>query len=289
MRSCTRANSIAENLSVWNQEHAWLEDGDEWKGQAESCGVPYDEWKASVVERLITPYARPGSTILELAPGHGRWTGALASVAGRLILVDLSPACIEACQRRFAGRDRLETFVNDGRSLPPGLDCQVDLVWSFDSLVHVAPREIQSYLSEIHRVLRPGGFAVIHHANRRHWTLPLAPIRSLGPAWAFLYRYLSIGFEESTDGWRSAVSVKLFRTMANRAGLTVLAHLSRWGNDGRYGVPRHNDRVTILVKALDDLALTHNRPPEQSPPASEVSPPTSSRMSYGSQEKGAPG
>ena len=289
MRSCTRANSIAENLSVWNQEHAWPEHGDEWKGQADFCGVPYDEWKASVVERLITPYARSGSTILELAPGHGRWTEALASLAGRLILVDLSPSCIEECQRRFMGRYRLETFVNDGKSLPPGLDCQVDLVWSFDSLVHVAPREIQSYLHEIHRVLRPGGFAVIHHANRKHWTLPLAPIRRLGPSWTFLYRYLSIGFEESADGWRSAVSEKLFRTMANRAGLNVLEHLSRWGNNGRYGVPRHNDRVTILVKALDDRAVSQNRLQEQRPPASEAHVATSSRMSQGRQEDEVPG
>ncbi len=285
MKSCTRANSISENLSVWNQEHAWLEHGDEWKGQADFCGVPYDEWKASVIERLITPYARSGSTILELAPGHGRWTEALASLAGRLILVDLSPACIEECQRRFNGRKRLETFVNDGKSLPPGLDCQVDLVWSFDSLVHVAPGEIQSYLHEIHRVLRPGGFAVIHHANRRHWTLPLAPIRSLGPSWAFLYRYLSIGFEESADGWRSAVSVKLFRTMAHRAGLSVMEHLSRWGNNGRYGVPRHNDRVTILVKARDDRAVSQDPPKEQRLPTSEADVPTSSQMSYGGQDK----
>ena len=127
MKSCTRSNSVAENLNLWNQEHAWLEHGDEWKGQADSCGVPYPEWKASVVDRLITPYAKPGSTILELAPGHGRWTEALSSLAGRLILVDLSPGCIEECRRRFEGRDRLETYVNDGRSLPPGLDCQVVL------------------------------------------------------------------------------------------------------------------------------------------------------------------
>jgi len=287
MRSCTRANSVAENLRVWNQEHAWLEHGDEWKGQADACGVPYDEWKASVVDWLITPYAKPGSTILELAPGHGRWTEALASLAGRLILVDLSPACIEECQRRFKGRDRLETFVNDGKSLPVGLDCLVDLVWSFDSLVHVAPREIQSYLYEIHRVLRPGGFAVIHHANRSHWTLPLAPMRSLGPAWAFLYRHLSIGFEERADGWRSAVSAKLFRTMATRAGLSVLEQLSHWGNAGRYGVPRHNDRVTILVKGQNGLAETHPPAQDQGSPAPATHPPTSSPVSDRSQGKEA--
>ncbi len=289
MKSCTRSNSVAENLNLWNQEHAWLEHGDEWKGQADSCGVPYPEWKASVVDRLITPYAKPGSTILELAPGHGRWTEALSSLAGRLILVDLSPGCIEECRRRFEGRDRLETYVNDGRSLPPGLDCQVDLVWSFDSLVHVAPREIQNYLFEIHRVLKPGGFAVIHHANRRHWTLPLAPLRSLGPTWALLYRYLSMGTEESADGWRSAVSVKLFRTMATRAGLSVLENLSRWGDGNRYGVPRHNDRVTILVKAPEDHANGQLLPHERNSQASEPNTPGSPSIFDRSQKNEAPG
>lgn len=57
-------NSIEENLRTWDRDYAWTADGDEWTGQAKRCGVPYEDWKRSVVERLIDPYARPGDTIL---------------------------------------------------------------------------------------------------------------------------------------------------------------------------------------------------------------------------------
>lgn len=243
-------NSISENRRIWNDEYAWPEAGDEWRGQADACGVPYAEWKQELVDRLILPYARPGTTILEIAPGHGRWTETLSQRAGRLILVDLSPTCIDSCRQRLSDRARLETFVTDGRSLPPTVESAVDLVWSFDSFVHIAAADIQQYLVEIHRVLRPGGAAVIHHANRWHATLRLAGLRSFGSGGRLLYRWLSLGPGERKDGWRSAVSARSFCDMARRAGLDIVEQFARWGAGGRYGVPRHNDRVTVLRKPL---------------------------------------
>jgi ubiquinone/menaquinone biosynthesis C-methylase UbiE len=245
------ANSIAENIRIWNDEYTWSEAGDEWNGQAAACGVPYAEWKRALIARLVLPYAVPGATILEIAPGHGRWSETLALRAGRLLLVDLSPTCIEYCRQRLGGREHLETFVTDGRSLPPDIDANVDLVWSFDSFVHIAAPDVGQYLHEIHRVLRPGGMAVIHHANRWHATLGLAGLRSLGRPGRLLYRWLSFGPGERADGWRSAVSARSFRRMAHDAGLDVLEQFSRWGAGDRYGVPRHNDRVTVLKKPLE--------------------------------------
>lgn len=244
-------NSIPENLHVWNEAYSWPEAGDEWKGQADACGVPYVEWKQELIDRLILPYARPGIAILEIGPGHGRWTETLSQRAGRLILVDLSPACIEYCRQRLGDRPDLETFVTDGRSLPETIEAEIDLVWSFDSFVHIAATDIEQYLVEIHRVLRPGGTAVIHHANRWHATLFLAGLRSWGAGGRLLYRWLSFGPGERKDGWRSAVSARSFRAMARRAGLDVVEQFARWGAGNRYGVPRHNDRVTVLHKPAD--------------------------------------
>ena len=65
-----------------------------------------------------------------------------------------------------------------------------------------------------------------------------------------LYRWLSFGLGERKDGWRSAVSARSFCDMARRAGLDVVEQFARWGAGGRYGVPRHNDRVTVLRKPL---------------------------------------
>ncbi len=241
-------NSVAENLSTWDRAHAWPEDGDEWKGQAVVCGVPYEAWKQALVERLITPYLPTGGAAMEIAPGHGRWTGYLAERAGRLILVDLSPSCLEHCRRRFAGRPEMEFHVTDGSSLPPGLDGRLDLVWSFDSFVHIHPRDIAGYLRDFRRVLKPGGVAVIHHANRLHGTLWLAGMRAWGPGWTYLYRLLSIGAQERADGWRSPTSGRLFGRLVREAGLEVAEQFQRWGEGDRYGVPRHNDLVTVIRK-----------------------------------------
>jgi ubiquinone/menaquinone biosynthesis C-methylase UbiE len=244
------SNSVAENLNMWDQAHAWPEDGDEWKGQAVFCGVPYEEWKASLIDRLVTPYLPQGAAVMEIAPGHGRWTGHLAEKASRLVLVDLSPTCLEHCRQRYAELEHLEFHTTDGRSLPAGLDGQLDLVWSFDSFVHIAPADIAGYLADFRRVLKPGGLAVIHHANRLHQTLWLAGMRHWGPGWTYLYRVLSIGTQERIDGWRSPVSGRLFARMAREAGLDVAEQFQRWGEGGRYGVPRHNDLVTVMRRPL---------------------------------------
>lgn len=241
------ANSISENLKMWDQVHEWEEDGDEWKGQSKVCGVPYETWKQSLIDHLIVPYVKPGMSVIELAPGHGRWTGALAERAGRLVLVDLSPSCLDYCARRFAEHNHIEYRQGDGSSLPDDLTGQIDVVWSFDSVVHIAPDDIASYLRHIHRVLKPGGVSVIHHANRFHGTLWLAGIRKWGPNWTYLYRVLSIGAQERLDGWRSPISGRLFKQLARKAGLEVVDQFVRWG-DGRCGVPRHNDRVTVMRK-----------------------------------------
>jgi hypothetical protein len=44
-------------------------------------------------------------------------------------------------------------------------DASVDFVFSFDSLVHAEADVIESYLTELSRVLTPDGIGFIHHSN----------------------------------------------------------------------------------------------------------------------------
>ena len=78
----------------------------------------------------------PAGSILEIAPGHGRWTDFLREHCDTLSIVDLDAACIDACRERFAGDERIAYHVNDGRSLDMIEDGSVDFAFSFDSLVH---------------------------------------------------------------------------------------------------------------------------------------------------------
>lgn len=103
--------------------------------------------------------------ILEIAPGHGRCTQFLLPRCRRLTIVDLVPRCIEACRQRFNNDARITFVVNDGCSLPGTPDKSVDFVFSWDSLVHVDRAPIRQYVAEVSRVLKPNGFAFMHHSN----------------------------------------------------------------------------------------------------------------------------
>jgi ubiquinone/menaquinone biosynthesis C-methylase UbiE len=51
------------------------------------------------------------------------------------------------------------------KSFPFIKDNSQDLVYSFDSFVHMHLNVIDDYLKEIYRVLTPGGKGIIHHSN----------------------------------------------------------------------------------------------------------------------------
>jgi len=222
-----RDNSIESNLRVWDVEHPWTLHGEEWRDQARRCGQDYEAWRRSLVDSLLRPGAA-GADVLEIGPGHGRWSAELLGCCRRVWLVDLSPSCVEFCRQRFASSENVSYHVTDGRTLPAGLDGAIDFVWSYDAFVHMSIDVIASYLAEIHRVLRPGGRAVVHHAGRRHRALPLRGLRRLGRHGTLLYRFLSIGLDGCDDGWRSDVSGRSFERAARGAGLVVERQSQCW-------------------------------------------------------------
>ena len=91
--------STQENLSFWNKDYDWSAHGDEWSG---AWGGAHTQWHGTLFPRIRRHL--PVHTILEIAPGFGRWTQFLAGLCERLIVVDLSSKCIEACRRTISPR-----------------------------------------------------------------------------------------------------------------------------------------------------------------------------------------
>jgi SAM-dependent methyltransferase len=79
--------------------------------------------------------------------------------------VDLSESCIQICQERFENEPRATFYVNDGRSLPMVEPGTADLVFSFDSLVHVEADVMRAYVDELAVKLSDDGVAFLHHSN----------------------------------------------------------------------------------------------------------------------------
>jgi ubiquinone/menaquinone biosynthesis C-methylase UbiE len=227
-RNSEAGYNIQGNLTWWDNAENWQNQGDEWQGQAHVCGIPYSDWKLSLVENLIRPNAGRGRHVLEIAPGQGRWTEFLAETSAFTTLVDLSPNCLSYCQRRFAAKTNVDYFLTTGMSLPHYCTEQINFIWSYDAFVHMHAEVIASYLSECARVLKNGGTAIIHHANVRD---------------------LASHVQDKAPGWRSAVNAGLVRQYAEAVGLVVKSQITYWDEPRTVGVPRFDDKITILTKA----------------------------------------
>jgi SAM-dependent methyltransferase len=146
-----------EEQRLWNDEQIWSMDGHEW---SKSFGTTENLWNTHIFD-TIKEFR--GKKILEIAPGFGRITQFLSILAGELIVVDLNPLCIEKTKQKL-GNHVLAYLVNDGKSIPKVRDNSQDLVFSYDSFVHMHANVTEEYIKEIYRVLKPGGQSFIHHS-----------------------------------------------------------------------------------------------------------------------------
>src|SRR5207253_469039 len=152
--------SVEENLSTWDRSYDWTQGGDEWSS---AWGGAEAEWFGTILPRIHSFI--PAGTVLEIAPGYGRWTHYLKDSCEKLILVDLAERCIDACKQRFASSSHITYHVNDGKSLEMIADNSIDFVFSFDSLVHAEADVLEAYLSQLAKKLKPNGVGFIHHSN----------------------------------------------------------------------------------------------------------------------------
>jgi SAM-dependent methyltransferase len=151
--------TIQENRDHWNH-YLWPEGGDEW---SEVWGGASFQWWGALYPRLMR--FLPTGTVLEIAPGFGRFTQFLLEQCSRFIGVDLSKKCVEECRSRFQDSGRASFHVNNGLTLPMIDDGTVDFAFSFDSLLHAEADVLRSYVAEFATKLSPDGVGFIHHSN----------------------------------------------------------------------------------------------------------------------------
>lgn len=150
---------LRKNIEVWNTWN-WSDRGDEWSAW---WGDTPALWFGALLPRIHG--FLPAGTILEIAPGYGRWTQFLKDLCDELVIVDLTERCIEHCRERFSDATNISYHVNDGRSLEMVDDDSLDLVFSFDSLVHAEADVLGAYLDQLARKLKPDGIGFVHHSN----------------------------------------------------------------------------------------------------------------------------
>ncbi len=148
------------NRQLWDGRYNWATQGEEWSAP---WGGSEPQWFGAIYPRLHR--VLPASSILEIAPGMGRWTKFLLPLCRNYVGVDLSLECVRGCQKILAGAPHARFVHNDGSSLSEVEDHSFDLVFSFDSLVHAEFDVFKSYISQILQKLNERGVAFLHHSN----------------------------------------------------------------------------------------------------------------------------
>lgn len=208
--------TLAENKTVWDGSYSWEARGDEWSAQ---WGSVSSQWYSTLLPRIHGML--PAPTILEIACGYGRWTQFLRSFCDRLIAIDLSDECIEACKKRFASVSGIEYHVNDGKSLSMIEDDSVDFVFSFDSLVHADRSVIHAYLEQLPRILKDNGAAFLHHSNLGEYRSRYSLIRTIPKLEGLL---ITMGILDKFLHWRDpGVSGKEVAEIAAACGLSCIS------------------------------------------------------------------
>jgi SAM-dependent methyltransferase len=228
--------TLTSNYEYWDRDYDWADDGEEWSRPWGSTDLM---WTATILPRIRSFV--PTGRILEIAPGRGRFTRYLVDLCDDLTGIDLSPVCVQACRHRFPGA-RFEV-TPDGRTLPGVEERSTDLVFSFDSLVHVDSAAIRGYLGELGRILKDDGVAFLHHSNAGNLRTAasvtrLLPSRLIRP---IARSGLLVDVNKARDESVSGDAVALW---AEEAGLRAITQEKiSWGS-GRW----LTDCLTVVVR-----------------------------------------
>lgn len=118
-----------------------------------------DGGRRIVEQALGQAPARPvrQESAVEIGAGLGRVCLALAEHFDHVVGLDISPEMVSRAER-LVDRPNVRFLVGDGRTLKGVADDSVDLVVSFTVFQHIPdPAVVRSYLTDVARVLRPGG------------------------------------------------------------------------------------------------------------------------------------
>ncbi len=95
--------------------------------------------------------------VLEIGCGAGRVTRALARLFGEVHGVDVSGEMIRICGQALHDQPNAFVYQNNGKDLAVIPDLPFDFAFSSIVFQHIPSREIiESYVREVHRLLRPG-------------------------------------------------------------------------------------------------------------------------------------
>jgi hypothetical protein len=174
---------------------------------------------ARMADLRLAPFMgeRYDHSILELSPGGGRFTAELIRYARSIDLLDMNQACLDVCKERFRYFPlEIGLFANDGKSCSAVAERRYSFIACYDSMVHMHPDIIRSYVLQLSELLESGGTLWLDHSGK--------------------------GAKES--GHRTDMTDEMMKQYGVEAGLTLLKQTFR--ND--------HDCISVFSKSKDSVS-----------------------------------
>jgi hypothetical protein len=138
--------------------------GDEWTGEHAGAASSVEDYSQLIETRYITPYIQSADVVMEIGVGGGKTAALLKRHCAELICTDIAAEMLKATRDRI-GDDGVTYVKVDGIKLSGIRSHSVDVCFSFDTMVHMEPRDIFNYLTQIPTLMRGRRLCVLHHNN----------------------------------------------------------------------------------------------------------------------------
>lgn len=144
---------------------------------------------------LVLKYIRPDNDVLDVGCANGLYLRLLAPKCRHIVGIDINQPMLDAARATLAQDGITNASLEQRSAADLGFaDARFDLVYSFSTLTLVP--DLEGALREIHRVLRPGGIALMDMAGR--WNLSYL-------YWNMFYRRHG-HFGQHAAGYRKSVA-----------------------------------------------------------------------------------
>lgn len=168
------AEALIAAIDPWLSHMTWRRDYARWRERRINQEL-YQGERLAMLEQRAGSLA--GLRLLDLGAGMGGFAVAAARAGATVTACEYNPAYCRIIELRAARYNlTLPVFNGAGEALPFP-DARFDAVTAWDVLEHV--QDPQRVLSEIARVLRPGGRALLTAINRRAWVDPHYHMRGI--------------------------------------------------------------------------------------------------------------
>ncbi len=186
-----------------------------------------EERAAILIDPVLSKYQieKSDKVSIDIGCGLGRFTQVLGRRFSKAIGVDVSDSMIAQAKATMSDVPNLEFVVSDGVSFPKP-DHSVDFVWSYEVFQHMPSNDvIKSNVRETARILRPGGYGLLHFKSAYENPSLLGRTSRVFPnSWVQGIKRL-LGKSSLTDdqAWRGArpLNKRAIRAMCEDAGLKV--------------------------------------------------------------------